>query len=122
MFQRSMTTHLLLAGLALICFHQTGMAEQMAARGVGGTSCAKFAELYRGQPEFTNTVYASWAQGFMSGWNFSTMAEHKTHRELGAQSAETQMAYIRNYCDSHPLAPFLKAVLDFYLTLPVRKD
>ena len=93
------------------------MAEPAAARGVGTGTCGQFAQVYKANPKFADTVYASWAQGFMSGWNFSTLPKY---RELGAESYEAQMMHIRNYCDQHPLAAFVQAVMDLYVTLPQR--
>jgi hypothetical protein len=89
--------------------------EKMAARGVGTGSCALYGQLYKGDPGGTDRVYTSWAQGFMSGWNYSTLPKY---RELAAKSVEEQMLHVRLYCDAHPLALFVQAVMDLYVSLP----
>jgi hypothetical protein len=96
--------------------------QQMALRGIGTTSCAEFAKAYKIDPTYAETVYASWAQGLMSGANLLTMRDQKQFRDLGAKPYEMQMMQIRNYCDSHPLATFVSAVLDTFSALPSRKS
>ena len=90
-------------------------AKKGAGRGVGTGTCVQFGQLYKSDPKNIDLIYTSWAQGFMSGWNFSTLP---SYRDLGASTAESQMMRIRNYCDEHPLVPFVKAVLEVYLSLP----
>lgn len=108
----------LVAFVFLSCAPVEG-GEQMFARGVGSTSCAKFTEINKTDPGFVDLVFASWAHGFMSGWNFSTL-QQRQYRDLRARSSESLMTGIRTYCDSHPLATFAKAVVEVYSSLPVR--
>jgi hypothetical protein len=95
-------------------------AEHNIARGVGSASCSEYAQLYKADPKSADVVYATWAQGFMTGFNFSTMSESNGYRDLAAKSVDTLNAHVRQYCNAHPLARFLAAVTDFFGTLPVR--
>jgi hypothetical protein len=90
------------------------------ARGVGSASCAEYAQLYKTDPKTTDMVYTSWAQGFMTGFNFSTMSESNGYRDLAAKNVDTLNAHVMQYCNAHPLGSFWAAVADFFGTLPVR--
>ncbi len=108
----------LLAGFLISTALPANAAEQMAARGVGAGSCAEYGQFYKTDPRGTDRIYTSWAQGFMSGWNFSTLPKY---RELATKSVDAQMQHIRLYCDAHPLVPFVSAVMDLYISLPERR-
>jgi hypothetical protein len=94
-------------------------AQEGAGRGVGTTSCSQYAQLYKTDPKITEQVFAAWAHGFMTGFNFSTVREHH-FRDMSAKTVEVQNAHIRMYCNAHPLASYVQAVLDFFSTLPQR--
>ena len=88
-------------------------AEQFGARGVGTTTCADFSQLYKDDPSETALVFGSWAQGFLSGWNYVTSVQG-VMRDLGAKSAKEQIAYMLEYCRSHPQDVVYKAISQFY--------
>lgn len=93
-------------------------AEYAAFSGVGVTSCTEFAQHYKLTPKAADFVYFSWAQGFMSGYNASLLAKGGTGKDLDAESNSDEEVHIRDFCDQHPLVPFVRAVLDLYLSLP----
>ena len=109
----------LIIGFVILASTPAGAAETMAARGVGTGTCAEYGQFFKRDPKATDRFYASWAQGFMSGWNFSTLPKF---RELGTMSAESHMQHIRLYCDEHPLVPFVRAVMDLYYSLPEKSS
>jgi hypothetical protein len=90
------------------------------AWGVGKTSCAEFAKLYRLNPDRTEEVFFNWAQGFISGLDLSSEAFNKNARlAVGSILAiEPTKLNIRAYCDKHPLMPYYMAVFDTYKNLP----
>ena len=90
-------------------------AETMAARGVGTETCSEYGQFFKRDPKVTDRIYGSWAEAFMSGWNFATLPKF---RELGTMSTDSHMQHIRLYCDEHPLLPFARAVMDLYHSLP----
>jgi hypothetical protein len=96
------------------------LADPAAAIGVGATTCNEFAQKYKQDPELAETVYFSWAQGFMSGWNYELLALNQPIQNLSSQSLRQQQAFVRNYCNQKPLAPFSEAVLKLYQTLDRR--
>ena len=98
---------------------QTAESKEMVARGLGTTTCAEFANLYRADPKGTEIAFASWAQGFMSGWNFALM-DRGSYRDLGSEDSDYANFEIRQYCDAHPLAGFVQAVMAHFLDLPVK--
>jgi hypothetical protein len=70
-----------------------GSAQQSAAgvvMGAGMTSCAEFAKEYRQNPESTESIFFSWAQGFMSGTNLAFLALKKPMHDLNAWSIHDQ--------------------------------
>ena len=56
--------------------------------GVGVTSCAEFARLYQGSPEYTELVFFSWGQGYMSGLNISAMGHGFLARDLAGDTSQ----------------------------------
>jgi hypothetical protein len=57
-------------------------------QGVGVTSCAEFARLYQGSPEYTELMFFSWGQGYMSGLNISAMGQGFLARDLAGDLAQ----------------------------------
>jgi hypothetical protein len=94
-------------------------AQEGAGRGVGTTSCSQYTQLYKANPKVTEQVFAAWAQGFMTGFNFSTVRE-RHFRDMTANTIEAQNEHIRLYCNAHPSASYVQAVLGFFATLPDR--
>jgi hypothetical protein len=68
-------------------------------------------------PKVTEQVFAAWAQGFMTSFNFSTVRE-RHFRDMTDQTIEAQNEHIRLYCNGHPSASFVQAVLDFFALCP----
>ncbi len=85
--------------------------------GVGVTSCAEFARLYQGSPEYTELVFLSWGQGYMSGLNISAMGHGFLARDLAGDTSQ-QKQEIRRYCADNPLKNYKDAVFDFYAKRP----
>jgi hypothetical protein len=114
---------ILLAVAFAIALAESAVADSVA-RGLGADTCAHFAEYYRADPEFADMAYITWAQGFMSGWNYATMMDSKNvYRDLGDEkSLQTQAMHIRQFCNNHPLATFVEAVMDLYVSLPLKKN
>jgi hypothetical protein len=84
-------------------------------------SCGKIAEDYRKLPADVEIWMMHWAQGFMSGANLNQWTSNGQYRDLQAMTLEAQEQSLRNYCDEHPMAEFVKAVLDLYGKLPLKK-
>jgi hypothetical protein len=88
-------------------------------RGAGAMTCGQFAEAYRKGTD-AELVFFSWAEGMMTGINLSISASTHRYFDLGARSTDDQMAFIRSYCNSHPLAPYARAVSELLSTLPLK--
>ena len=86
--------------------------------GVGAKTCGIFASNYLINPKLADDVYHSWAQGFMSGINYAKMEAAGNSRDLSAIPLDEQMARIKKYCNEHPLADYIDAVMDLYKALP----
>jgi hypothetical protein len=65
--------------------------------------------------------YFSWAQGYMAGMNATTVGPYNSYKNLAAISTKAQEAFIRNYCDQHPLGNYLDAVQALLSSLPTNK-
>ena len=58
--------------------------RQMAAMGIGTSTCAVFANMYQGDPQFAEQQFFNWTQGFLSGWNHSLMLTGQPFFDMGA--------------------------------------
>jgi hypothetical protein len=111
----------LICGLGLIAtilVQATSAGAEFATLGPGSLSCSRFAAAYRDNPETMDNLFYAWAEGFMSGAN---IAKRGTYRDLAAMQVNDQKAYLRRYCDEHPLQDYLRAVMELYLALPLKK-
>ena len=105
-----------------ITFTQAEDAKtEFAIMGWGVSSCAAFANMYRGDPSFAEDHLFTWAQGFMSGLNFQTMQQTGITMNLHSMLTEEQKQAIRAYCNDHPLANYIQAVLELYARLSPNK-
>lgn len=86
--------------------------------GLGSSSCAEFAKMYQGDPEYTDRLFFSWAQGFMSGLNMAALANQTRPRDLAGITAD-QMQELRTYCADNPLKNYMDGVIRYYSKLPV---
>jgi hypothetical protein len=105
--------------LALLIQPTSSKADYGAYAGVGATSCGKIAQEYQRNPTTMEGLMMTWAQGFMSGENLSPGSTQ--YRDLQAMTIEAQEQSLRRYCDEHPMAEFIKGVMDLYLKLPLKK-
>jgi hypothetical protein len=87
-------------------------AQQYVSMGAGTKSCAVFARTYKEKPKSADTIYFSWAQGYMSGVNRTAGADSKDFRpaNLNAMSVAAQQRFIREFCDRNPLKDYREAV------------
>ena len=90
------------------------------AMGIGTKTCGEFAKDYAASPTRSEDIYFAWAQGFMTGLNLGK--SDPTYSNMGAKTVESQEYAIRQYCDQHPLADFMSAIVDLYKTLPVQNS
>ena len=88
-------------------------------QGFGTASCAKYAELYRREPDEADKIFLGWALGYMSGVNIWSMAAGQGSRDLGAKDSDEMTSFLRHYCDAHPLATYLAGVLELMDSLPL---
>ena len=47
--------------------------------------------------------------------------QERLSKPRDAQTFETQATHIRQFCNNHPLATFVQAVIDLYDSLPLKK-
>jgi hypothetical protein len=116
-----MSTKLLL--LAFICLAFTldlarAKDREVLVSGAGTSTCAQFGTFYKENPLLAESMFFSWAQGYISAMNGSFAARKIGYHNLGAKSAEQQSAYLRTICDQHPLWEYWRAVTDLYQSLP----
>ena len=108
-----------LVGL-LLCKIARADQSKAVAMGAGTFTCAEFARDYAQNPDYVIMLYATWAQGWMSGFNYSDTA---MARDLNSMSVDQQQRYLTSYCSQHPLNEFYKAVRDLYSKLaPLHSD
>jgi hypothetical protein len=110
-----------LAVIAVTADFQNANAE---GYGVGIHSCAEFAKLYASNPSMAEDIYFTWAQGFMSGLNMASAVYTGSARNFEGTRAEmlAEKIRVRSYCDTHPLAQYLSAIIDLYNSFPAKKE
>jgi hypothetical protein len=113
MTMRSVTLTIIIALMTTISAN-----AETALWGVGAKTCGIFASNYLINPKLADDLYHSWAQGFMSGINYAKMEAAGNSRDLSAIPLDEQMARIKKYCNEHPLADYIDAVMDLYKALP----
>src|SRR5262245_33230076 len=85
--------------------------------GVGNASCGKFMTSYKENPAKTETLYFSWAQGFMSSINFNRKMQNGTPIDFGVMPSAGQTSWIRDYCQKNPMKSYLRAATELFLAL-----
>jgi hypothetical protein len=106
-----------------LCFLGGGAAEAAErgqTAGVGADLCAEFAKAYAENPKGAEDLYWSWAMGMMSGMNLASVANSNVFRDLIADQDIMRRA-IRIFCTTHPLTTYSGAILDLYVSLPLKK-
>jgi hypothetical protein len=98
---------------SLICVPVTASAEQLSWIGPGAASCSQYAQAVRISGENMRSFFFSWAQGFLSGVNTHPMLAGSS-TNLAALAANSQQTLIDQFCDQHPLALYVNAVLSLY--------
>lgn len=91
--------------------------EKGTIAGAGWVPCAEFAQKYQQNPQSTEDIFFTWAQGYMTGLNNSSIFNRKN---LRGWRLEQQKQHIRFFCDKHPLQNVVFAVRDLYSNLPAR--
>ena len=89
-------------------------AEPTLKWGLGTRSCARFAQDFKQNPELWDTLYYSWAEGFMTGFNLvrSTIAKQDIDLNPHNRSEQWRRESILEYCATHPLSPYSEAVVN----------
>jgi hypothetical protein len=100
--------------LGAITFTQAEDAKEKAAMGWGTITCTASANMYRDDPKSEEEHLSDWAQGFMSGLNFANKGNSGMSMNLRSMSTDQQQRAIRAYCNGHPIADYIDAVLDVY--------
>lgn len=100
----------------------SGVAQAANAEGAGVRSCGEFAKDYQQSPREAEALYFSWTEGFLSGVNAGFRALSQPIRDLSGTPLDAQKAFIRAYCDGHPLAQYSDAVMELYSKFPPLLD
>lgn len=94
--------------------------EKIVTEGLGAFSCAQFGKDYQKSPEIWESVFFSWAEGYMSALNTALLLRDATATDLRKWSVERQEDFLRSYCDQHPLEDYQDAVQILFSDM--RKD
>jgi hypothetical protein len=87
--------------------------------GLGQNLCAQFSKAYADKPS-AEEDYWGWATGMMSGLNFASVTNSNVFRDLSGDQDIFRRA-VRLYCEKHPLTTYSGAVLDLYVSFPLKK-
>src|SRR5262249_40371397 len=80
--------------------------------GPGSASCPHYTQKVR-QDQIMRNFFFSWAQGYLSGVNSAVFYSAK-NTNLANRSIEDQLDFIDRYCEQHPSAFYVQAVLNLY--------
>lgn len=103
----------LLISLALIVICTEANAAY-SAFGISDLSCGKYIDEIT-RDEKTKTIYSWWLAGFITGTNLIK------NRSISTDPAGYE-AWVKKYCDEHPLEPFQKAVIELNRELEKMKQ
>ncbi|MGB8630218.1 MAG: hypothetical protein WCD69_12635 [Xanthobacteraceae bacterium] len=95
--------------LAATCFGVTpahAADQQWTFMGVGTETCAQFAREYMKNPEQTDLVFFSWAQGYMSAINDFISPK----KVLNSMPTFEQRVRVHDYCQQHPSDRYAQAI------------
>jgi hypothetical protein len=106
--------------LVVLTTNRVCAADPQAAAGVGLTPCAEFAQQYKQNPQLIGPAYFSWADGFMTGWNFHLLATKQPIFDMSTRTLDQRQFHILDYCERNPLQQFVRAVLDLFSSFPSR--
>jgi hypothetical protein len=115
---RQMKASAIVLAFGILLSPSSSWGAEYGVMGIGAMSCGKIADEYRQNPTAWETGMLTWAQGFMSGANVSLSGEY---RDMGALSLDAQKQFLLSYCDQHPMAQFMKAAIELYFKLPLKK-
>jgi hypothetical protein len=87
--------------------NQVATSVKMAGKGPGISPCSQY-NASRGD-EKEESVFMSWAEGFLTGYNMRTKSAEMV--ELSALTGSQQLQFVRDYCDQHPDKRYIEAVL-----------
>jgi hypothetical protein len=107
----------------MLLIRSESMANESALfSGAGAHTCGKFASDYLRNPEIVEGIYYDWAQGFMSAMNFHFVVDGVKGRKgyYDLDDMKQNKAKLRTYCNAHPLASYMDAVIDLLGSLPVK--
>jgi len=102
---------------ATLMLSTVGAEAGFSSMGAGAGSCAEFNRQYAKTPAAAETVFFSWAQGFLSGVNQILMYQHARTKNLQSLSLDDQRARLRAYCTAHPNAIYQLAVMNLFVAL-----
>jgi hypothetical protein len=83
-----------LVAVSLVAVLVQDVTAQTRETGIGSTSCAQFANLYKESPEGTESVFYSWAMGVMAGMNIS-LREERANSALYVEAVRDLYAVLR---------------------------
>jgi hypothetical protein len=86
---------------------------------LGKSTCGKYLEQKRADPQHADDMFYSWANGYLSGMNEALASAGQPRHDLGAKSAESKVQFIQDYCKEHPLGDYLSSVLALIRSLPL---
>lgn len=112
---------LVMAATMLCAVTHGAHAEASLVAGAGAFNCARFAEDYQKNPEIEG-LYLQWALGYLSGLNILAKGAGHITRDLASMTVDAKKAWLRNYCNAHPLASYSSAVGALAGALEVTSD
>jgi hypothetical protein len=100
-----------------ICTTPASAQSTSAWKGAGTSWCGEYAQNVRSGGQNMRDFYFTWAQGFMSALNTPPLMSGVAITNLEARTPPEQQAFIDQFCNQHPTASYVGAVLSLYDTM-----
>lgn len=110
--------------VSLLAPLSAAIATENQIFGAGSASCSEFIASYKKLPTVAELQFFGWASGWESGVNAALIMEHKQPLDLKPPgfAYQEQFAYIRRYCETHPLDQFVYAVMNLMTEIGLHQE
>jgi hypothetical protein len=119
------TLILVLIGCAVLSMAAAAFAGDQAKdttnslEGIGGMTCAEYAQAFRANPGGITDIMFAWAGGWISGVNAWSVISGAGYRDVTPLVENNFMTELNYYCDQNPLRQVWQAVGESYGKLPL---
>lgn len=110
-------------GLFLLSFSSIAIAQNISIHGLGNNTCGEAMQQIARTGRSSETGYADWLGGFITGYNTATSDARKVDTIVGfGMSFDTLTALFKNKCGQAPTKLVMQAAKEIYQELNKRQQ